>query len=148
MDVAGHFPIQLGHPTSQSHHQSFAFFTPRGHIEADDYYTVCTWAACCIAFFAFLRCGEFTCNSSNSNNDAVLSLEDIAIDSWDDPTIVHLMLRHSKSDIFGVGVTIHLGRTGTCCALCLPSMLTWPAGLQPLVHYSYSSQDSLSANRD
>ena len=77
----------------------------------------------------------------------MLSLEDIAIDSWDDPTIVHLMLRHSKSDIFGVGVTIHLGRTGTCCALCLPSMLTWPAGLQPLVHYSYSSQDSLSANR-
>ena len=42
----------------------------------------------------------------------MLSLEDIAIDSWDNPTIVHLMLRHSKSDIFDVGVTIHLGRTG------------------------------------
>ena len=80
--------------------------------QADDYDTVCIWAACCVAFFAFLRCGEFTCNSSNSYNDAVLSLEDVAIDSRDDPTIVHLTLRHSKSDIFGVGVTINLGRTG------------------------------------
>ena len=79
---------------------------------ADDYDTGCTWAACCVAFFTFLRCGEFTCSSSNSNNDAMLSLEDVAINSWDDTTIVHLTLLHSNSEIFGVGVTIHLGRTG------------------------------------
>lgn len=77
-----------------------------------DYDTVCMWAACCVAFFAFLRCAEFTCNTLGSHSDAVLSRDDVAIDSRDNPTIVHLTLRHSKTDIFGVGVTIHLGRTG------------------------------------
>ena len=38
-----------------------------------------------------------------------------------DPTVAHLTLRHSKTDIFGVGVTIHLGRTGD--SLCPVSSL-------------------------
>ena len=96
---------------------------------ADDYDTVCTWAACCITFLTFPRCGEFTCNSLNSNNGAVLSFEDIAINSRDDPTIVHLTLWHSKSYIFGIGLTIHLVRTGDL--LCPVSALLAYLARQP-----------------
>ena len=87
----------------------------------DDYDTVCIWAACCVAFFAFLRCGEFTCDSWSSYSSSVLSLEDVVFNSRVDPTVAHLTLRHSKTDIFGVGVTIHLGRTGD--SLCPVSSL-------------------------
>ena len=83
---------------------------------ANDYDTVCMWAACCVAFFAFLRSGEFTCSSPGNHNHAVLSLQDIAVDSQENPTIVHVTLLQSKTDIFSAGVTIHLGRTGdTLC---------------------------------
>ena len=60
---------------------------------ADDNDTVCMWAACCVAFFAFLRSGEFTCSSPGNHNHAALSLQDIAVDSRENPTIVHVMLR-------------------------------------------------------
>ena len=96
---------------------------------SQDYDTVCLWAACCVAFFAFLRCGEFTCSTLSS--EAVLSREDIAIDSRENPTIVHLTLRHSKTDIFSVGVTIHLGRTGHL--LCpVSSLLAYMARRPPV----------------
>ena len=78
---------------------------------SDDYSTVCAWATCCVAFFAFLRCGEFTCRSLAAYNHCILSLQDVTLDSRSEPTVVHLTLRYSKTDIFGAGVTIHLGRT-------------------------------------
>ena len=80
--------------------------------KAQDYDIVCLWAACCIAFFAFLRSGEFTCDSWAAYNDSVLSLQDVSVDSHSCPSMVHLMLRRSKTDIFGSGITIHLGKTG------------------------------------
>ena len=63
-------------------------------------------------FFAFLRCGEFTYNSWQSYSRSVLSLEDVSFDSREIPTVAHLTLHQSKTDIFGVGVMIHLGLTG------------------------------------
>lgn len=46
----------------------------------------------------------------------MLSLQDVTVDRRSDPSMVHLTLRQSKTDIFGAGVTIHLGRTGdTLC---------------------------------
>ena len=95
----------------------------------DDYDTVCIWAACCVAFFAFLRCGEFTCNSWQSYSRSVLSLEDVTFDSREDPTVAHLTLRQSKTDIFGTGVSIHLGRTGD--VLCPVSSLLAYLARQP-----------------
>ena len=88
------------------------FLHSRWSNHHDDYNTVCLWAACCIAFFGFLRCGEFTCSSWQCYTRSVLSLEDVAINSREDPTVVHLTLQQSKTDVFGAGVTIHLGRTG------------------------------------
>ena len=81
-----------------------------------DFNTSCKWAACCIGFFGFLHMGEFTCTTGSVNYSSVLSLCDVSIDSRENPSVVHLKLRQSKTDVFGVGVMIHLGRTGdTVC---------------------------------
>ena len=52
---------------------------------------------------------------------SVLSLQNVAIDSRENSTIVHVTLRQSKTNIFSAGVTIHLGPTGD--ALCPISAL-------------------------
>ena len=74
---------------------------------------MCYWAACCIGFFAFLRSGEFTCSSWSFYDSSTVSLCDVSIDSHSNPTMVHLTIKQSKTDVFGVGVTIHLGKTGS-----------------------------------
>ena len=80
------------------------------------------WAACYLAFSAFLRSEEFTCTKWDFYDHYMLSLMDITIDSHTNPTILHIILRWSKMDVIGTGVTIHLRRTGdTLCpvaALC------------------------------
>ena len=89
----------------------------------------CLWAACCIGFFGFLRSGEFTCHSWAAYAPSMLSLGDIQIDNRDNPTIIHLTLRHSKTDIFGAGVVIHLGRTHD--TLCPVSALLSYLAIRP-----------------
>ena len=69
------------------------------------------WAACCLAFFRFLRCGEFTCTAGSTKRPLVVALQDITIDSHDNPTIMYVHLRHSKTDQLGRGVTIALVQT-------------------------------------
>ena len=96
-----------------------------------DYDKTCLWAACCLGFFAFLRSGEFTCRSWSSYNTSMLSLSDVMIDSRTVPTAIHLTLRHSKTDVFGAGVTIHLGKTGSF--LCpVAAMLSYLAIRPPM----------------
>lgn len=70
------------------------------------------WAACCLGFFGFMRAGEFTCLSSQRNQEAVLSVSDVSIDSRENPQVIIVHLRHSKTDPFGVGAHLYLGRTG------------------------------------
>lgn len=43
--------------------------------------------------------------------DALL-LSDISVDSRSDPQVLTVLLRHSKTDPFGAGVNLYLGRTG------------------------------------
>ena len=87
-------------------------------VHSYDFNTICLWAACCTGFFGFLRSGEFTCNSWAAYNSSMLSLSDVMIDSRSNPLVVQLMLRQSKTDVFGAGVTIYLGRTGdTLCPM-------------------------------
>lgn len=98
--------------------------------QSESYNAACLWAACCTAFFGFLRSGEFTCNSwATYRAEQGLSLQDVAIDSRSAPSVVHLTLRHSKTDVFGVGVTIHLGRTGDI--LCPVSSLLAYLAIRP-----------------
>jgi hypothetical protein len=75
------------------------------------------WAACCMGFFGFMRSGEFTIPASNAyDSNRHLSVSDIAVDSHTNPTMLSVRLRVSKTDPFGAGVTIYLGRTsGQIC---------------------------------
>lgn len=72
------------------------------------------WAACCTCYFGFLRSGEI-CVPSASQYDptAYLSISDVAVDSHDNPSIVALKIKASKTNPFRQGVTIFLGATGS-----------------------------------
>ena len=92
------------------------FLYQQWSAQANSYDMVCLWAACCTGFFAFLRSGEFTYPSWAAYRSSMLFLRDVFIDSQSCPSVVHMTLRQNKTDIFGAGVTNHLGRTGdTLC---------------------------------
>ena len=59
------------------------------------------WAACNLAYFGFLRCAEFTVPTlASSSPDVHLSLEDIAVNSYEVPTLLRVCLKASKTDPF------------------------------------------------
>ena len=98
---------------------------------------VMLWAACCMGFFGFMRAGEFTCRSPNTPPDDTLSVSDISIDSRVNPQVLIVRLRHSKTDPFGAGVNLYLGRTGnTLCpvAAVLGYLAICPSTPGPLFH--------------
>ena len=70
------------------------------------------WAAFCLDFFGFMRAGEFTCPSRQAFLPHMLTPADISVDSHSSPTIMAVHLRQSKTDQFGAGMTLYLGRTG------------------------------------
>ena len=59
-----------------------------------------------------LRAGEFTCAAAETT-DSPLSPSDVSVDSRDSPQLVVVHLRRTKTDPFGVGCHIYLGRTHT-----------------------------------
>ncbi len=76
------------------------------------------WEACCMGVFRFMRCGEFTVPSEAAyDSSRHLSVRDTAVDSHTAPTMVAITLRHSKTDQFKTGATIHLGQTSNFICL-------------------------------
>ena len=76
------------------------------------YFNLMLWAACCMAFFGFLRSSEFTVPSQNQFDPSVhLTLSDISLDNRHQPQIVHITIKQSKTDPFRQGVTLSLGCT-------------------------------------
>ena len=75
------------------------------------------WAACCLSFFGFLRVSEFTSPSDYQyNKDCHLSIDDISIYRRDNPQLLKVTLKQSKTDPFYVGVDLYLEATGgTIC---------------------------------
>ena len=71
------------------------------------YEGIMLWAACTLAFFGFLRSGEFI---PTRHYPCPLAVDDFQVDSITHPTLLAVTLRHSKTDPFGAGVTIYLGR--------------------------------------
>ena len=77
-----------------------------------DYDNILLWAACCTAFFGFLRCGKFTVpTQATYDPEAHLSLSDIALDSKHIPSVIQVTIKQSKTDPFHQGVQLCLGKT-------------------------------------
>ena len=67
------------------------------------------WAACCLGFFGFLRAGEFTATGGSA---PPITLADVSVDSHSAPSVLKVRLRKAKTDPFGRGVELFLGKTG------------------------------------
>ena len=72
------------------------------------------WAACCLAFFGFLRAGELTVPDDTGYDANVhMGVADIAVDDSVSPSFVRVRIKQSKTDPFRHGVELFLGRTHT-----------------------------------
>ena len=70
------------------------------------------WAATCLAFFGFLRVGEFTSPSGTLFDKEIhLSLADVSVDCSSAPSMLFVRLKQSKTDQLRRGVTIVLGKS-------------------------------------
>ena len=73
------------------------------------YHNILMCATCCLAFFTFLRCNEFTVPSQRSYDPAAhLSYSDIAVDDCDNPSMI---VANIKTGSFRRGTSITLGAT-------------------------------------
>ena len=82
------------------------------------------WAACCLGFFGFLRSGEFTVSSGKFNPTWHLSMDDIAVDSITNPTMMQVQIKGSKTDQLRQGTAVVIGKTD--CKLCpIAAMITF-----------------------
>ncbi|KAK3735065.1 hypothetical protein QZH41_010783 [Actinostola sp. cb2023] len=69
------------------------------------------WAACCLAYFGFLRSAEFTIPNLNSYSAAIhLNVQDLAIDSSASPSCIRVNIKASKTDPFRKGCCIYVGK--------------------------------------
>ena len=94
------------------------------------------WVTFSLGFFGFLRAGEFTCPAAAEFSPTMLEVSDVSIDSHTMPTAMHVHLKQSKTDPFGAGYVLHVGRTGN--DLCpVAAMLNY---LYPCLDSSPSSK--------
>ena len=79
-------------------------------------------AACCVAFFGFLRSGELTVAEPGGYDPGQhLTIGDVSVDNAGQPTRVTLRIKQSKTDPFRRGVSVHLHQTNV--PLCPVSAL-------------------------
>ena len=111
----------------------------------DQYQATMLWAACCLGFFGFMRAGEFS--ATNPREPPSIRASDVAVDSHANPTMVRVFLRRAKTDPFGKGVSVYLGRTNS--SLCpISALLNYlairPPGEGPL----FTHQSGTPLSRD
>ena len=82
-------------------------------LDFNSYDHIMFWAACCLAFFGFLRCSEFTAPSSGFIPDTHLTPSDVLIDKMPFPDSLMINIKKSKTDQFKRGFTIVLGNTNS-----------------------------------
>ncbi|KAK3746158.1 hypothetical protein QZH41_020346 [Actinostola sp. cb2023] len=67
------------------------------------------WAACCLAYFGFLRSAEFTIPSLKCYSAAIhLNVQDLAFDSSASPACIRVNIKASKTDPFRKGCCIYV----------------------------------------
>jgi hypothetical protein len=75
-----------------------------GHLDLSQYDDVMFWAACCLAYFGFLRSSEFTVPNGATFSQALhLSVHDIAADQRVAPSRIQANIKVSKTDPFRQG---------------------------------------------
>lgn len=105
-------------------------------------------AAFSLAFFAFLRCGEFTVKNFKQNN--ILNMEDVIKDS-DDKGFT-LKLKSSKTDPFRKGIQIRVFKSGqavcpfTCMNKYLEMRKIWNNGYRSSALFIDDSGNPLTRN--
>ena len=76
------------------------------------------WAACSTVLFGFMQCADFTTPSAPSyDRRANLLASDVAVNSYQDPSVIAVKIKMSKMDQFVSGVTIYVGRTDELCPI-------------------------------
>ena len=110
--------------------------------------TVMLWAACCMGFFGFMCAGEFTVRSTQEvDQETCLSVQDVAVDSHTNPSMVRVHLNQSKTDPFRHGVDIFLCRTDA--ALCpVAAILAYCAIRLAIVRPFFVFRDGSPLTRD
>ena len=97
------------------------------------------WAACCLAFFGFLRSSEFTIPTQSGYDPEVhLSPNDVAVDNRAKPRLLKVTIKQSKTDPFRQGVILCFGENGLTalssgCALTVPCSQGQSGG--PFIHW-------------
>ena len=77
----------------------------------------------------------------------MLSNKDIAVDSHINPTMIRITLRQSKTDVFGAGVEIYLGRTNSI--VCpVKALLAYLALRPPTPSPLFILQSGVSLSRE
>ena len=98
--------------TPHANHSGNSACTERPMGNSSNERLVMLWAACCMGFFGFMRAGEFSVTHvSEFDPAASLCLGDVAVDQHQDPSVVQVRLKQSKTDPFRRGVSIYFGRT-------------------------------------
>ena len=101
------------------------------------------WAVCCTAFFGFFRLGELLLELQSAFRQSIhLAWGDVAVDSQDKPSMAQIHLKKSKTDQFGTGARIVLGRVQS--ALCPVAALLAACGDKPGPFFTNSSRKPLT----
>ena len=119
------------------------------------YETAMFQAAMVLAFYGFLRVGEFTAVSSNRSSGRVLQLNDIVLmptQGQNSKKCVHVTIRYSKTDQRGKSTTLIIPETAdqaTCPVRALTRYLAmrtpgagqlfWHFDKSPLTRYQFAS---------
>ena len=111
------------------------------------YDKVMLWAAFCLGFFGFMRSGEFTSTAAQDPSECKLSVADVAVDSRQNPQVLSVLIRRSKTDQSGSGSHLYLGRTGNI--LCpVSAVLAYLAIRPPTPGPLFIFQDGTPLSRD
>ena len=77
--------------------------------------------------------------SPQKTPEPTLAVSDISVDSHENPHVLTVHLRQSKTDPFGVGAYLHLGRTNDSILCPVSAVLAYmairPSGAGPLIHF-------------
>ena len=85
--------------------------------ESAKYENIMLWAICCTCFFGFLRSGEaITPAGLRYNPGAHLHYGDVSLDSNENPSLVRVSIKASKTDPFRKVVAVYLGCKTTTSA--------------------------------